>query len=107
MQAKKGTTLDEVGGEQGGRLVVALERAERQVGLDLHGEEVARELLLELRRIGRVELDAEAQHRRRVGQRQAQLPVQRLLHVQPEALRLKNDSRLVLAMLHRRRYRDH
>lgn len=53
----------------------------RQVLLDLHAEHVARELLLELGGIRRVELDGEAQDR--LGERQAHLAVERLVEVEP------------------------
>ncbi len=74
-------TLNEVGGNKGGRIVIALQHAVRQVLLDLHTKEVACEFLFQLSRIGRVEFDGKAQQWVRRGQ--LQLPVHRLLQVQP------------------------
>ena len=73
--------MNQVGGDEGGCLVVALEDALSQILLDLHTKEIASELLLELGRVRGVELDGEA--KKRVRQRQFQLPVHRLFQVQP------------------------
>ena len=76
--------------ERGG-VVVALQRARGQVPFDLQTVEVPRVLLLDLRRVGRVELDAEAQERLAVARgrgrggrgEEADLVVHLLVQVQP------------------------
>jgi len=74
-------TLHNIGGHERRCVVVALDGALRQVALHLQAEQVAGILLLQLRRVGRVELDAEAQEC--VHERQAHLPGKRLFQVQP------------------------
>jgi hypothetical protein len=80
-QTEKEVTLNEVGGNKGGRIVIALQYAVCQVLLDLHTKEVACEFLFQLSRIGRVEFDGKAQQWVRCGQ--LKLSVHRLFHVQP------------------------
>lgn len=76
------STLDDVAGHEGGRVVVALQRARGQVPLDLQPEEVSRVLLLDLRRrVRRVELDAEPEEG--VARGEAHLVVHLLVQVQP------------------------
>lgn len=56
-------TLDDVWGHEGGRVIIALEVALRQVALDLKAEQVAGVLLLQLTRVRDVELHHEPQQR--------------------------------------------
>ena len=74
--------MNDVAGHECGGVVVALERARGEVALDLQPEEVARVLLLDLRRrVRRVELDAKPEER--VARREPHLVVHLLVQVQP------------------------
>lgn len=74
-------TLNYITGHERSSVVVALQESLGQVTFDLQTEQVARELLFELRRIGRVELDAEPEER--IDQRQPHLPANWFLQIQP------------------------
>ena len=85
-------TLNYIAGHEGGSVVVALQQALGEVALYLQAEQVARELLLELRRIRRVELDAEPEER--IDQRQPHLPANWFLEVQPVLRMRERDERV-------------
>ena len=75
-------TLYDVAGHERGRVIITLEQPHGEIPLDLESEEVSRVLLLDLRRVGRVELDTEAEEG--LVPDQADLVVHLLVQVEPE-----------------------